>query len=262
MLAATSYPDTVNQWREAHAKKISAETGWLSYAGLFWLKEGENRVGSDSNCDIVLPKGTPAYAGSFLFHDGQTQFRDPVGMVREAKSDEAGAPDTMEISGVKIHVVKRGVRYGVRLRDPNSEYRRNFHGLKWYPIDEHYKVTAKFVKYPEPRKVKVTNILGDVDEEPAIGYAVFELLGHKMELEPVVEDDQLFYTFKDLTSGKTTYPAVRFLYSDMPKNGEVVLDFNLAHSPACAFTAYATCPLPPRKNHLPVAIQAGELYSK
>jgi uncharacterized protein (DUF1684 family) len=262
MLAASTYPDSVHQWRAEHEKEISAETGWLSYAGLFWLKEGENRAGSDDNNDIVLPKNTPAYAGSFLFHAGIAQFRDAAGNVREAKSDSPGPADLIDIAGVKMHVVKRGVRYGVRMRDPNSEYRRNFHGLKWYPIDEHYKVTAKFVKYPEPRKVKTTNILGDVEEEPVIGYAVFELQGHKMELQPVVEEDHLFYTFKDLTSGKTTYPAVRFLYSDMPKNGEVVLDFNLAHSPACAFTAYATCPLPPRQNILPVAIQAGELYKK
>jgi uncharacterized protein (DUF1684 family) len=261
-MAAMTYPETVRLWRAQHEAKISSETGWLSYAGLFWLKEGGNRTGSGSDCEIVLPKGAPRHAGSFLFHAGKAQFRDAAGVVRDVKSDVPGPPDIVEIAGVKLHVVKRGERFGVRMRDPNSEYRRNFKGLKWYSVKESYRVTAKFVEYPQPKMVKVTNILGDVDEEPSPGYAVFELLGKKMELEPVREDDQLFYTFKDLTSGKTTYPAVRFLYSDLPKNGHVVLDFNLAHNPACAVTAYATCPLPPRKNHLPVAIEAGEIYSK
>ena len=262
LLASISYQETVRLWRTQHETKISSETGWLSYAGLFWLKDGENRAGSDPGCDIVLPKGAPEYAGSFLFHAGLTQFRNAAGVVRDVKSDVPGPLDLIEIAGVKMHVVKRGERFGVRLRDPNSEYRRNFKGLKWYPIKESYRVTAKFISYAQPKKVRVTNILGDVDEETSPGYAVFELLGKKMELGPVREDDQLFYTFKDLTSGKTTYPAVRFLYSDLPKNGQVVLDFNLAHNPACAFTAFATCPLPPRKNHLPVAIEAGEIYTK
>ena len=257
-MAALTYPESVREWRAQHESKISSETGWLSYAGLFWLKEGENRTGSAPDCDIVLPKIAPLYAGSFLFHAGKTQFRSAAGDVRDAKPDAPGPPDIIEISGVKIHVVKRGERFGVRMRDPNSEYRLNFTGLKWYPVKESYRVTAKFVQYAQPKIVKVTNILGDVDEESSPGYAEFELLGKKMELEPVLEDDKLFYTFKDLTSGKTTYPAVRFLYSDLPKNGEVVLDFNLAHNPACAFTAFATCPLPPRKNHLAVAIEAGE----
>jgi len=262
LMAALTYPESVKALREAHAAKISSETGWLSYAGLYWLKEGENRVGSDPDSDIVLPKSAPAHAGSFLFHAGETKFKSPEGQIREAHSDAGGSLDVIEISGVKLHVVKRGERFGVRLRDPNSEFRRSFKGLTWYPIDARYRVTAKFVTYPEPKKVKVTNILGDVDEEPAPGYAEFELLGHKMQLEPVLEDDHLFYTFKDLTCGKTTYPAVRFVYSDLPKNGEVVLDFNLAHNPACAFTPFATCPLPARKNHLPVAIEAGELYQR
>ncbi len=261
-MAALSYPETVRQWRALHETKISSETGWLSYAGLFWLKEGENRAGSDPGCNILLPKSAPRYAGSFLLHAGKTQYRSAAGVVSDVKSDVPGPPDVIEVAGVKLHVVKRGDRTGVRLRDPNSEFRRNFKGFKWYPVKESYRVTAKFVSYAQPKKVKVTNILGDVDEEPSPGYAVFELLGKKMELEPVREDDQLFYTFKDLTSGKTTYPAVRFIYSDLPKNGQVVLDFNLAHSPACAVTPFATCPLPPRKNHLPVAIEAGEMYAK
>lgn len=260
-MAALTYPETVSQWRAQHQKTVSSETGWLSYAGLFWLKEGENRAGSGPDCNIMLPKSAPRYAGLFLFHAGKTQFRSPAGVVREAKSDAYGPPDIIEIAGVKVHVVKRGTRFGIRMRDPNSDSRRNFKGLKWYPVKEPYCVTAKFVAYTQPKKVRVTNILGDVDEEPSPGYAVFELLGKKMELEPVQEGDQLFYTFKDLTSGKTTYPAVRFLYSDLPKKGRVVLDFNLAHNPACAFTRFATCPLPPRKNYLPVAIEAGELYS-
>ena len=130
--------------------------------------------------------------------------------------------------------------------------------IKSFPIDESYRVKAKFIPYNPTRMISVPNILGETSEEPSPGYVEFTLRGHRCHLVPVTEDNQLFFIFKDLTSGKETYPPGRFLYADMPKDGEVILDFNKAYNPPCAFTPYATCPLPPAENRLPIRIEAGE----
>jgi uncharacterized protein (DUF1684 family) len=119
-------------------------------------------------------------------------------------------------------------------------------------------VVAKWVAYPAPKKIPITNILGMTDLEDAPGYAEFTLAGKPVHLEPVIEKNQLFFMFKDATSGGTTYGAGRFLYAGMPKDGTVDLDFNKAKNPPCAFTAFATCPLPPKQNTMPVALEAGE----
>jgi uncharacterized protein len=158
-----------------------------------------------------------------------------------------------------MFVIQRGKRFGIRLRDRNSEMRKNFTEIKYFPISEAYRVKARFVPSNPPKMISVPNILGETSDEPSPGYAEFTLRGHACRLTPVTEGDQLFFIFKDLTSGKETYPPGRFLYTDMPKNGEVVLDFNKAYNPPCAFTPYATCPLPPAENRLPIRIEAGEL---
>jgi uncharacterized protein (DUF1684 family) len=147
---------------------------------------------------------------------------------------------------------------GVRVRDPNAETRRDFTGCKWFPADPAWRVTAKWVAYPKPKTIAITNILGMTDQEPSPGYAEFTVQGKTLRLESVTEDGELFFMFKDATSARTTYGAGRFLYAAIPKGREVELDFNKAHNPPCAFTAFATCPLPPKQNVLAVAIEAGE----
>jgi uncharacterized protein (DUF1684 family) len=145
------------------------------------------------------------------------------------------------------------------MRDQQSQARREFRGLEWYLVKPEYRVTAKFVPYNPPKSIPVPNIIGGTFPETCPGYAEFALRGEKLRLEPVLSDGRLFYIFRDQTSGRKTYGAGRFLYSDMAKDGTVTLDFNLAYTPPCAFTPYATCPLPPKQNRLPVAIEAGEL---
>jgi hypothetical protein len=165
----------------------------------------------------------------------------------------------VEIAGVELTIIRRGEKTGVRLRDPYAATRRDFPGLKWFPVDESWRVKAKWTAYSEPKTIAITNVLGMTDQEPSPGYAEFTLHGQKLRLEPVLEDNELFFIFKDQTSGKSTYGAGRFLYADLAKNGEVILDFNKAENPPCAFTAFATCPLPPRQNALATPIEAGEL---
>ncbi|HYA18021.1 MAG TPA: DUF1684 domain-containing protein [Bryobacteraceae bacterium] len=239
--ASASYADEAAHWRADYEASLKAPDGWLSVAGLFWLKEGENKI------TIGAPAKTVAFtlAKKKVFYQG-----------RELKPD---SDDKVEIAGVSLQPIERDGNYGIRLRDPNAETRRDFTGCKWFPASESWRIKAKWVPFPEPKKIAITNILGMTDDEPSPGYAEFTLKGQTLRLQPVIEDNELFFLFKDQTTGKTTYPAGRFLYAPIPKGNEVVLDFNQSHNPPCAFTAFATCPLPPRQNTLAIAIEAGEL---
>jgi len=143
----------------------------------------------------------------------------------------------------------------------NSPQRKAFRGLSWFEVDEAYRVTARFVPYGAMKPLSVPNVLGYTEKMLSPGYAVAHLGGKEIRLEGVLEDPratQLFFIFRDLTTGKETYPAGRFLYSDLPREGRVVIDFNRAYNPPCAFTPFATCPLPPKENWLPVRVEAGE----
>jgi len=216
-----------------------------------------------------LPRG-PARAGVVDFRNGVTTFHAAsdvtaflngkvAGSAVQLKSDAEDSADQLQIAGLSISVIHRGNRYGVRLWDPASPARQHFNGLHWFPVNEKYRLTARFVAYGKPKMIPITNVLGDTEPEASPGYVEFTLDGQRLRLEPVSEDQRLFFIFRDLTAGPETYPAGRFLYASPPTNGQVELDFNKAENPPCAFTAYATCPLPPRQNQLAVRITAGEL---
>lgn len=275
-LAQTSEPqrDNLAKWRAEREAKLKAEDGWLTVAGLFWLKEGVNTVGTTADSAIVLPEGSaPAQVGEFELREGKTFFRVAAGVtvtangqpVREleVKSDAVKQPDVLKLNDLTFLLLKRGERFGIRLKDQNARTRRDFAGLRWYEGKAAYRVTAQFIPYEQPKNVSLVNILGDVEPMKSPGYVMFTLNGQDLSLEPVASGgDKLFFIFRDLTSGKTTYKPGRFLYAaapaDLTKPGPVVLDFNQAINPPCAFTAFATCPLPPKRNHLAVAIEAGE----
>jgi uncharacterized protein (DUF1684 family) len=155
----------------------------------------------------------------------------------------------------------RGGRHAIRLRDPNAAARRNFHGIDTYPIDLAYRVTARFEPYAPPKKVPIANVIGTVDTMLSPGALVFQLGSRELRLDPLLEEPDatsLFLIFKDETSGSETYGAGRFLYTDLPVDGRVVVDFNRAYNPPCVFTEFATCPLPPPQNDLEAAVRAGE----
>ncbi len=262
-----SYRQSIEKWRVTREANLKAADGWLTVAGLFWLHEGENSCGSDPRADVQLPAGrAPAKVGVFRFAGGVTTFQGAPGLAIRLNGQPAVGTvhlkydsDVLSFADFSLLPIKRGPKYGIRLKDINSEYRREFHGLKWYPARESYRMVAKFTAYETPQTIPVLNIIGQTENQPSPGYATFRLKDREYRLDPVLEDNRLFFIFRDLTSGKTTYGAGRFLYADMPKEGKVVLDFNKAYNPPCAFTPYATCPLPPKQNRLNVAIEAGEL---
>ena len=265
-----SYRQEIENWRQEREARLKSEGGWLTVVGLFWLKEGRNTVGADAGSDIALPQNSaPASVGQFIFEKGEVRFEaapgvaamvngKPAGSAR-MKPDTSGAPDVLRINSLTMFAIQRGRRMGIRLKDTNSPARMTFAGLKHFPIRENYRVKARYEPYDPPKKLSIPNVLGESSEDLSPGYVEFVLDGKRCRLEPLLEGEELFFIFKDKTAARETYPAGRYLYAATPKRGEVILDFNKAINPPCAFTPYATCPLPPRQNHLAVRIEAGEL---
>lgn len=267
-----AYRAEVEKWRRERETRLRAPDGWLAVAGLFWLDEGPNRCGSGPGNTVRLPAGAaPPVAGTFELRDGRVNLRVEPGVsvtaagkpvaAMELRGDDPGPPDVLRLGRLSLHVIVRSGRYGIRLKDPESEARRRFAGLRWFPVREDLRVSARFVPWPSPRTIPIPNVLGQVNQLPSPGYVEFTLAGRQLRLEPVLEEPdakELFFIFRDQTAGKETYPAGRFLYAPPAADGTLVLDFNKAYSPPCAFTAYATCPLPPPQNRLPVRIEAGE----
>ena len=257
---------------------LTAETGWLSLVGLYWLEPGSNAFGSSPDDPVALPgAGVPAVAGTFdLAPDGTVTVRVQPGAevtlrgqpVTEAvlRTDASGEPDVLRLGNVRFYVIARGGRLAVRVKDPASPTRRDFRGITSFPVDPAFRVQATFEPYPEPRQVTVPTAAGTQATMLAPGIVRFTLQGRELTLQPWVstpQDRQFFFVFSDATSGRRTYGAGRFMDVEAPAAGSraVVLDFNEAYNPPCAFTPYATCPLPPKENVLPVAITAGEEYS-
>jgi hypothetical protein len=270
-----AYRVEIEKWRQQREERLKSDNGWLTVAGLFWLKEGDNRFGSSPLNDIVLSgHAVPAEAGTFILSkgkvaldlnsaaganillDGKPVHRDEAML---PDSDDKG-PSVLTIGGLKLLVHASGERLGIRVKDKDSPLRKNFTGLHWFPVNEAYRVTGEYIPYAKAKEVEIPNILGDVDKMTSPGEVAFTLQGKQLRMEAVQDDpNSLWFIFRDMTSGKETYGAARFLYSDLSVNGRVVLDFNKAYNPPCAFNPYTTCPLPPPENRLSVRIEAGEM---
>src|SRR4051812_39503502 len=264
-----AYRREIAKWKRERVAELRSD--WLPLSGLFWLKQGESTFGSASDNTIVLPKG-PAHAGVLTMDAAGKVEVKLAGSVRgefngkrlrEAvmEPQPPGPPTVLALGTLRMHVIKRGDRVGLRLRDLDSPALRAFKGIPTFPLEPRWRLTADWVPSPG-KKIPVMNVVNDVIEYESPGVASFSVDGQSVTLRPVVEGDKLFFIFADATSGKSTYGAGRYLYADMPKDGKVLLDFNQAFTPPCGFTAYATCPLPPQENKLKIAIEAGEKYEK
>lgn len=263
---------TEQAWRDARAKRLKSPGGWLTLVGLHWLQPGENVFGSDPDCAVPLPAGkAPKRAGSLVLDGGAVRIKPEAGAgltidgkpatERVLGDDLAEKTDVVTLGDLSFFIIKRGDRIGVRVKDSQSPVLTQFKGIDYFPADPKWQVHGSFVPYDAPKKVAIPTVLGTTETMEAPGLVKFSIDGKELTLEPVVEDPnhpQLWFIFKDATSAKDTYGGGRFLYADMPKDGQVVVDFNQAYNPPCAFTPYATCPLPPKQNWLPVRIEAGE----
>lgn len=266
------YEQEIEDWAARRVERLRQPGGWLSLVGLFWLKEGGNRVGSDPRLEVVLPGGAPPEVGTLMLAGGRVSFSaapgvtptsngNPVIRVDRVRSDAEGKPDRIEVGTVTFHVIRRGSRLGVRVTDVDAPARKAFRGIERYPTDPRWRVEAKWVAYEKPRELEIATVIpGLVEKYPVPGEAVFSIGGAEHRLRPVLEEGEtdLFFIFGDETNGPETYGAGRFLYARPPADGTIVLDFNRAYNPPCAFTPYATCPLPPDENRLPLRITAGE----
>src|SRR3954464_5135528 len=272
--AATGWRADDEQYRRGLETKLTSDTGWLTIAGLAFLTKAETTFGSDASNDVVLPGPTPAHVGSFVLSDaGRVSVRLEPGVKvtlldgkpfagGAIKSDGEGAPDRLVLGDVQVWVHMRGNRPAIRIRDRNNPLRKTFTGMKWYPLDPAYRVEATFAAYETPKEFQVPNLLGDIDRMSGPGQVTFTLNGKQHRMTPFLDGDELWFVFRDLTSGESTYPAARFLYTPLPKDGMVVLDFNRAENPPCAFNSFATCPLPPPENRMTVRVEAGERYAQ
>ncbi len=266
--AQANYKQEIEKWRAEHETDLKKDGGWLTVAGLFWLKDGANSVGAGSGFDVELPADFKGKFGVINFQNSAANLKVENGVQAtsdgknvssiELVSDENGNPTVIKSGGLSFYLIKRENRFGIRLKNQNSPKRLNFTGLHWFPIDENYKVTATFEAFSEPKEVLIPNVLGGNFKMKSPGILKFEINGKNYSLQPVEEEDHLFIIFRDLSSKTETYGAGRFLYAEKPVNGKVILDFNKAENPPCAFTSFATCPLPPPQNRLNVSIKAGE----
>ena len=275
--AEIAWRKQIDAWRAQRERDLSAPDGWLTLAGLDWLKPGFNSLGSAPDSQIHIA-GAPAHLGVLTVAGTTLQLLAPSGgfpadLMLDGKPAREGtltaspaSPSTLAWHTLTMVILLRGNRYALRIKDSNSQARTAFHGLHWYPPDLRYAVTARWIPYEPPHILKIPTIIGTTLNQPSPGVAEFTLDGKTLRLEPVLEsphDNSLFFILRDTTSQSTTYQAARFLRTVFPDHGltqpgTVVLDFNQLYNPPCAYTPYATCPLPPEQNRLPVAIEAGE----
>lgn len=269
---SAAYRKEIETWRNARLERLKSPYGWPSLVGLEWLKEGANTVGSAKDNTIVIAKA-PAHLGTITLHAGKASIvLDPnanatIDDAKKASADLAddgqAKPTMVAFDTVKFYFVIRGDKYGLRIKDSEAATRKQIiaSGIENFDIDPGWRVEAKWEAYTPAHEVEGVNIIGQTEKYVIPGAATFTHDGKTFKVEPMLEnpgDKELFLVFADRTSGKETYGAARFLYADMPKDGKVVLDFNKAYNPPCAFTPYATCPLPTPQNRLDVRVTAGE----
>ncbi len=262
------YTAGIDEWHQGREDRLRRETGWLSLVGLHPLDEGDNTFGSSENNTMQFPSG-PERAGvitrkgdtfTLVMLSGEATIDDASVTNAVLLSDAADdGPTQVDVGRFNFYVIQRGDKVLLRVKDRESEVRKRFTGIDRYPVQSDWRIVADYERYIPPKKVIVPDVLGHNNEEECHGAIVFEWQGSTHRLEPLgMWDDELFLVFADETSGRDTYGGGRFVYTGIPENGKVVVDFNKAYNPPCVFTPYATCPLPSPDNVLPFPVTAGE----
>ena len=265
------YIKSVQEWQQERLENLKSESGWLNLVGLHWLKEGENPFGSNDANNIIFPENAPGFIGSIALYKGHVSIiiNEDVGVYindsllkeYDVITDADANTTVFKMGSFKWHIIKRGERYGIRLRDLESPLINQITELLSFPIDPNWRIKAKFEKFDSPKKIAIPNVLGDIEYEQCYGLLKFNIDDEEFSLMPLGNgiDNNFFLIFADETSAEETYGAGRFLSVEKPdENGITYIDFNKATNPPCAFTDFATCPLPPKENILIVKIFAGE----
>lgn len=272
-MQTSSYKADIEKFRADRAVEIGNPTGWAALVGLHWITEGEVVVGADPVSGIRLTgPSAPGRLGTLTVTGDNVHFRVSTGVDAFVKGQQvyeidmkagAGPDEGLKVGGLTMVLVRRGDRRALRVWDAKAPNRLALKGLNWMPIDQKWRLDAKFIPHPDSQpRMKIQNVIGETVDMKNPGSVVFTVAGKEYSLEALLETDnarELFFIFKDGTSDKTTYGAGRYLYTPLPKDGHVDLDFNKAKNPPCAFTDFATCPLPPSKNRLTLPVMAGEL---
>jgi len=268
---ADDYTKSIEAWRAARVARLTVPDGWLTLIGRHQLAPGVNTVGTAEDNSIKLAAGPPYLATVTLGADRRVTLAPAPSALLEIDGARVRAAVALEYQGEKptrvhfgtasFYVMPRGENLFLRVRDTTAATLENFAGIDCFPIDPAWRIEAAWVPFDPPRQVNITNMIGVTEPAPVPGRAVFTFQGKTVELLPIDEGgDDLFFVLTDLTAGEETYEASRFLYAPKPKAGagKVILDFNRLQNPPCAFTAFATCPLPPKENRLPFPVRAGE----
>jgi uncharacterized protein len=267
--APAGYRDQILAWQQHREEGLRSPTGWLTLAGLFWLKPGENTIGSGETSDFLLPHDAPTQLGVFHVAGSEVTFNSLIGSsvmlngkpvngsVTLKHDEDEDKSDKVDAGPVQFYVIDRDQRLAVRVKDRNSQILKSFKGTEFFPINPEFRFEAKFIE--RPGKVPVPNVLGKTEMQESPGLVEFTLQGRAIQMRALYEGKTLFFVFRDLTSKKETYQGGRMVNTPLPENGKVILDFNKAYNPPCTFTPYATCALPLKENILQVRIEAGEL---
>jgi len=268
--AGEVYQDEVLRARADRLAQLTKPDNWLTLVGLHYLKVGENTVGADRNNDVVLAGG-PARLGTVsvaangrlnltIAPEADAQIDGKPLRSAELRPEEMGKPTLVTFGTMSFYALERGGKKALRVKDSAAKTRTHFLGLDYFPIDPSWRVEAQWVPFEKSRQIPITNMLGQATRALAPGKAVFQREGKTIELLVIDEgpNEPLFIVISDATSGHETYAAARFIYTARPQGDKIILDFNLAENPPCAFTTFSTCPLPPAPNRLPFAVNAGE----
>ena len=265
------YLEEIKQWDQHRLERLKADDGWLNLVGRTWLKSGENKFGSAKDNDVIIEsEKVPDYIGVFIFQDSTVTMKVNDGVdvlfngspVKEIKmiGDESKDMTVFQYGPIKWNLIIRDTLYGIRFRDLESEFVKDFKGIKRFPVNEDWRFNATYEAYNPPKQIFVPNVLGQIDKEPSPGSIIFIKDNQTYKLDAIDAGNKLWFIFADGTSGEETYGGGRFLYTDSKadSNGKVIVDFNKAYNPPCVLTKFATCPLPPKENYISLRITAGE----
>lgn len=266
----SEYVKSIKEFHKERIERLKKPDSWLSLVGLYWLKEGENRFGSDGLNDIVFPSNLNSpNLGTFILRDSvvsvlinfnkKVYCNDTLVTSQIMFSDLTDNPTILNLGSISWFAIQRGEKFGVRVKDSEAPLLKEFTDIEMFEIDSTWKIPAEFIEYETPKEVLTPTAIGTFEKSEVLGYLAFTIGNQLFSVEPSASENGYFLVFGDKSNGEETYGAGRFLYIDKPDSDkQLYIDFNKAYNPPCVFTKYATCPLPRKENNLNIKVLAGE----